>query len=182
MTEDEMVEWHHQLNGHGFKQTPGDSGGQGNLACCSPWGLEESHMTQGLNNNKTVLGIECPQGQPSSSEGGESLADTQLPSGPSCVLPGSSKGSKGVGVHLLTASLAHDPCFSGSLPVIFPSCFLEPFPQINHLHEKSDLDLLLTEHRLRLWLYFCFTFTQGCSSLLPYIEFSIWGLFFLGKI
>ena len=38
MSEDEMVGWHHQLNGYGFEQTPGDSKGQGSLACCSPWG------------------------------------------------------------------------------------------------------------------------------------------------
>ena len=37
MTEDEMVGWPQQLNGHKFEQTPGDSEGQGNLACCSPW-------------------------------------------------------------------------------------------------------------------------------------------------
>ena len=37
-----MVGWHHQLNGHEFKQTLGDSEGQGNLACCSPWGRKES--------------------------------------------------------------------------------------------------------------------------------------------
>ena len=34
-TEDEMVGWHHQLNGHEFEQTPGDSEGQGSLVCCS---------------------------------------------------------------------------------------------------------------------------------------------------
>ena len=38
MTEDEMVEWHHRLNGHTFEQAPGDGEGQGSLACCSPWG------------------------------------------------------------------------------------------------------------------------------------------------
>ena len=37
-TEDEMVGWYHQLNGHEFEQTPGDGEGQGSLACCSPWG------------------------------------------------------------------------------------------------------------------------------------------------
>ena len=36
MTEDEMVGWHHPLNGHEFEQTLGDSEGQGSLACCSP--------------------------------------------------------------------------------------------------------------------------------------------------
>ena len=45
MIEDEMVGWHHQFNGHQFEQTPGGGKGQGSLACCSPWGLEESNMT-----------------------------------------------------------------------------------------------------------------------------------------
>ena len=38
MTEDEMVGWHHRLNGHEFEKDLGDGGGQGGLACCSPWG------------------------------------------------------------------------------------------------------------------------------------------------
>ena len=41
MTEDEMVGWHHRLNGHEFEQTPTDSEGQGSLVCCSPWGCKE---------------------------------------------------------------------------------------------------------------------------------------------
>ena len=45
MTEDEMVGWHHPLNGHKFEQTPGDGDGQGSLVCCSPWGHIESNMT-----------------------------------------------------------------------------------------------------------------------------------------
>ena len=45
-TEDEMVGWHHGLNGHGFEQTLGDSGGQGSLACCSPWGRKELDTTE----------------------------------------------------------------------------------------------------------------------------------------
>ena len=44
-TEDEMVGWYHQLNGHEFQQTPGDRKGQGSLACCRPWGCKESDMT-----------------------------------------------------------------------------------------------------------------------------------------
>ena len=43
-TEDEMVGWHHQLNGHEFEQTPGDSGRQRNLMCCI-WGHKESDTT-----------------------------------------------------------------------------------------------------------------------------------------
>ena len=42
-TEDEMVRWHHQLNGHGFDQTLGDGDGQGSLVCCSPWGHRVGH-------------------------------------------------------------------------------------------------------------------------------------------
>ena len=45
MTEDEMVGWGHQLNGHEFEQTSGDSEEQGSLACHSPWGHKESDMT-----------------------------------------------------------------------------------------------------------------------------------------
>ena len=45
MTEDEMVGWHHHLNGHEFEQTPGDSEEQGSLVCCSSWGLRESDTT-----------------------------------------------------------------------------------------------------------------------------------------
>ena len=43
--EDEKVEWHHQLNGHEFQQTPGDSEGQVSLACCSSWDHKESDTT-----------------------------------------------------------------------------------------------------------------------------------------
>ena len=48
-TEDEMVGWHHQLNGHGFGWTPGVGDGQGGLVCCSSWGHKESDMTEWLN-------------------------------------------------------------------------------------------------------------------------------------
>ena len=59
MTEDEMVGWHHRLNGHEFEQTPGDSEGQGSLECCSPWGSKELDTTEHLNNkiDLTTLGI-----------------------------------------------------------------------------------------------------------------------------
>ena len=50
MTEDKMVGWHHQLDGHdGFEQAPGVSDGQGSLVCCSPWGCKESDTTEQLN-------------------------------------------------------------------------------------------------------------------------------------
>ena len=45
MTEDEMVGWHHQLDGHEFEQASGDGEGQ---VCCSPWGRKESDMTERL--------------------------------------------------------------------------------------------------------------------------------------
>ena len=51
-TEDEMVGWHHQLNGHEFEQTPGDGKGKKNLECCSPWGHKESDTERLNNNNK----------------------------------------------------------------------------------------------------------------------------------
>ena len=54
MTENEMVGWHHWLNGHEFGQTPGDSGGQESLACCSLWGHKESGTTEWLNSNSLI--------------------------------------------------------------------------------------------------------------------------------
>ena len=54
-TEDEMVGWHHWLNGHEFEQTLGDREGQGSLACCcSSWGSKESDMTERLNNSNRL--------------------------------------------------------------------------------------------------------------------------------
>ena len=49
MTEEEMVGWHHRLNGHGFGWTPGVGNGQGGLASCSSWGCKESDTTEQLN-------------------------------------------------------------------------------------------------------------------------------------
>ena len=66
MTEDEMVGWHHRLNGHEFEQTPGDVEGQGNLMCYSPWGCKELGTTQRLNNNneqwESVYYAQRPEG------------------------------------------------------------------------------------------------------------------------
>ena len=46
---DEMVGWHHRLNGHGFGWTPRVGDGQGGLPCCRPWGRKESDRTERLN-------------------------------------------------------------------------------------------------------------------------------------
>ena len=48
-TEDEMVGWHHWLNGHGFVWTPGVGDGQGGLVCCGSWGCKELDTTEQLN-------------------------------------------------------------------------------------------------------------------------------------
>ena len=55
MTEDEMVGWHHWLNGHEFEQAQRDGEGQGSLACCSPWGRKELDMTDQLNRTETRI-------------------------------------------------------------------------------------------------------------------------------
>ena len=49
MTEDEMVGWHHQLDGHEFEQTSEVGDGQGSLTCCSPWDRKELETTEQLN-------------------------------------------------------------------------------------------------------------------------------------
>ena len=57
--QNEMVGWHHQLNGHEFDQAPGDGQGQGSLVCCSPWGHKESDTTEQLNNNNNKYVYIC---------------------------------------------------------------------------------------------------------------------------
>ena len=52
VTEDEMIGWHHWLNGLEFEQTPGDCRGQGNMVCYSPWGCKESDMSEPLVDHK----------------------------------------------------------------------------------------------------------------------------------
>ena len=62
MTEDEMVGWHHQFNGHEFEKALGYGKGQGSLACWSPWGCKESDMTERLNNKNQSL-LQAPSTQ-----------------------------------------------------------------------------------------------------------------------
>ena len=54
-TEDEMVGWHHRLNGHEFEKAPGVGDGQGSLACCSPWGRKELDTTEWLNWTEMLI-------------------------------------------------------------------------------------------------------------------------------
>ena len=50
--EDEMIRWHHQLNGHESEQAPWGGEGQGILVCCNPWGHKALDTTEQMNNNK----------------------------------------------------------------------------------------------------------------------------------
>ena len=70
MAEDEMVGWHHQLNGHELEQALGVDDRQGSLACCSPWGHKESDKTEQLNLTELLPSLQvryhhckesCPQ-------------------------------------------------------------------------------------------------------------------------
>ena len=49
MKEDEMVGWHHQLDGHEFEQVPGSGDGHESLECCSTWGRRQLDMTEHMN-------------------------------------------------------------------------------------------------------------------------------------
>ena len=57
MTEDEMVGWHHWLNGHAFEQALRVGDGQGSLVYCSPWGCKESDMTEWQNYTELIFVI-----------------------------------------------------------------------------------------------------------------------------
>ena len=56
--EEEMVGWHHRLNGRELGQSPGDGEGQGDLVCCIPWDRKELDMTWRLNNNNSLNDLE----------------------------------------------------------------------------------------------------------------------------
>ena len=58
-TEDEMVGWHHQLDGHEFEQAPAVGDGQGSLACCSPWGQKQLDTSGWLNCTELITNIIC---------------------------------------------------------------------------------------------------------------------------
>ena len=62
-TEDEMVGWHHWLNGHEFEQAPGVGDGQGSLTCCSPWDHKASDMTEWLNWTEMHFAAGCCAGR-----------------------------------------------------------------------------------------------------------------------
>ena len=78
MTENEMVGWHHQLDGHEFEQTPGDSEGWGSLVCCSPWGCIESDTTEWLNNNKVWNGKPVTYWLATGFESGNEIMDSTI--------------------------------------------------------------------------------------------------------
>ena len=65
-TENEMVGWHHWLDGHEFEQALGVDDGLGNLVCCSPWGCNESDMTEWLNWTEKTLesSLDCKEIKP----------------------------------------------------------------------------------------------------------------------
>ena len=58
-----MVGWHHQLNGHEYEQTLGDSERQGSLVCCSPWGRKQSDMTEQLSLHFFSLSVRTVWGE-----------------------------------------------------------------------------------------------------------------------
>ena len=72
MTEDEMVGWYYPLSGHKFEQTPGDSEGQGSLACCSPWGHRAGHdlATEQQQSTSPYLKVSLKKGKNTVSEVG----------------------------------------------------------------------------------------------------------------
>ena len=58
-TEDEMVGWHHRLDGHELEQAPEDSEAQRSLACCSPWSCKELEKNECMNNKQDQITSAC---------------------------------------------------------------------------------------------------------------------------
>ena len=79
MTEDKMVGWHHQLNGHEFESTLGVGDGQGGLVCCSPWGCKKLDTTEQLNWTEDWDGDRTTTVQPWDCGGGHMTTVEMLP-------------------------------------------------------------------------------------------------------
>ena len=62
MMADEMIGWHHQLDGHNFEKTPGDSEGQGSLVCCSPWGHKRVRHNSGTEQHYLTVSMSQESG------------------------------------------------------------------------------------------------------------------------
>ena len=82
MTEDEMVGWHHQLDGHGIGWTPGVGDGQGSWASCGSWGCKEWDVTEQLNRTELIpmplitpsdFQLSCKKAQPLTSHASSKL-------------------------------------------------------------------------------------------------------------
>ena len=115
MTEDEIIGWHHRLNGHVFEQTLGVGNGHRSLACCSPWGCKESDMTEWLKWTKLkaewLMGIKLLSGSSWSGRQG-AVALCHCPASPeSSILqmasPGRDQDSKFEVWFLTNVSLSH---------------------------------------------------------------------------
>ena len=86
MTEDAMVGWHHQHDGHEPEQTPGVGEGQGGLACCGPWELDTTEQVNNIRGLRTSSGLPCPSPgdlpDPGTEPGSPMLRADSLPSKP----------------------------------------------------------------------------------------------------
>ena len=80
MTEDKMIGWQHQFDGHEFEQVPGLGDGQGSPACCSPWGGKELDTNERLNNDDNLSFWHFP--------GGSVLKNSPANAGDSGLIPG----------------------------------------------------------------------------------------------
>ena len=130
--EDEMVGWHHWCNGHEFEQVPGDSEGQGSLACCSPWGCKEWD----IGSVRFSLSVMSNSLRPHESQ----HARPPCPSPTPGVYPDSR----------LSSQWCH-PAISSSV-ILFSSCpqslpTSESFPIVNSSHEVAKvLEFQLSHH------------------------------------
>ena len=139
MTEEEMVGWHHPLDGHECEQALGDGEGQGTLACCSPWGYKESDTTEQLNSNRYLFS-HSSGGQKSELEVHQTVLPLEaLGEGPSCPLqlegPRAALGFLGSQPHPPSALFHHGLAFPGisslrgSSPLMrTPSCWVKGQP------------------------------------------------------
>ena len=153
-TEDEMVGWHHQLDGHGFGWTPGVGDGQGGLACLGSWGRKESDTTERLNwteRGVPLAGSSGTRSQPSPGGWSSRLNVRQLCRASHC----SARVFQGTLLYHSSRSPSAQSCFPHSLPSADPE----------RLVNKSHVAKL----HLRVWFWGKLNTKRSTINPLPYL-------------
>ena len=150
-----MIGWNHRLNGHEFKQAPGDGEGQGNPVCCNPWDHKVSNMTKRLKNNSKLLIAFLPRSK--------CLLILWLQSPSTLILE--PKNIKSVTVSIFSASIWHEVMGLDAIILVFFNIefYASYFTLLFHPHQEALSSSLLSAIRVASSGYLRFFYISPSS-------------------